>query len=610
MPHSDLITLSQVAKKIPSLIKGIPGTLKGLKLAMLSDPTTPVGLGLCVERSAKKNPHGPAVIYEDRHLTYARFNSWVNQIAHYLLGQGIRKGDAVVILIENRPELLACVTACAKIGAVNALINTSQRGKVLVHSVNLIEPRAAIVGEELLQAYQEVEEQLHVPEKKRYFLADEDTCVNKSSNAPAGWVNLADSIKPMKTTNPHTTSHIYVDDPCFYIYTSGTTGLPKAVIFNHGRFMKAYGAFGFGALRLKPGDRMYVTLPFYHATAIAVCWGAVLAGNAGLIIARRFSASRFWDDVRKHEATAFGYVGELCRYLMDRTPQPNDLDNKIRIMVGNGLRPSIWKAFKDRFGIETVMELYGSSEGNIGFTNIFNFDNTVGVSPLPYAIVKYDKEKEAPIRDRRGHMIRVKKGEAGLLIGKITEKTPFHGYTDPDKTENCILKNVFKPGDAWFDTGDMMRDLGFKHAQFVDRLGDTFRWKGENVSTTEVEQIVGEFEQVNEAVVYGVEIPETNGRAGMASIRIDCDHSEFNFKNFFAHLNRELPQYAIPVFIRVSEEMETTGTFKHKKSHLKDEGFDLSMQTNPVYAWLPGSDEYVPLTPELQKRIENGEFRY
>lgn len=609
MSHSDIITFSKVAKKLPGFLKGLPGTIKGVKLSKLTDPTKPVGLGLCVEEAARKNPHGPAIIYEDRFLSYAQFNAWVNQIAHFLMEQGIRKGDAVAILVENRPEMLASVAACAKIGAVNALINTSQRGKVLVHSVNLVEPKAAIVGAELLEGYQEVEDQLHVPQERRYFLADTDT-LHSSGKAPSGWVNLADKIKAMKTTNPQTTNHIFLEDPCFYVYTSGTTGLPKAVIFNHGRFMKAYGAFGFGAVRLKSHDRMYVTLPFYHATAMAVCWGSVLAGSAGLIMARRFSASRFWEDIRKHDATAFGYVGELCRYLMDKPAQPNDRNNKVRIIVGNGLRPSIWKQFKERFGIETVMELYGSSEGNIGFTNVFNFDNTVGISPFPYAIVKYDKEAEAPVRDSSGHMIKADKGEPGLLIGEITPKTPFHGYTDPEKTEKCILRNVFKPGDAWFDTGDMMRDLGFKHAQFVDRLGDTFRWKGENVSTTEVEHIVDGYEHVSETVVYGVEIPNTNGRAGMASIRFDIDHLQFDFKKFLTYLKGELPPYAIPVFLRVSEGMETTGTFKHKKAPLKDAGFDLAKQDNPVYVWLPGSDEYTPLTPDLQDKIVSGQFRY
>ncbi len=609
MSQSDIITLPKILAKIPAILSGLPSTIKGMKLSKSTDKTKPLGLGICVEMAAQKNPFGYALMYQDVKLTWAEFNAWTNRLARYLLSKGIKKGDTVVILVDNRPELMAATVACGKIGAISALINTSQREKVLTHSVNLVNPKAAIVGEELLAAYQEVEADLVVPAENRLYLADCDTLKNPGT-APQGWVNLATASQNESAQNLPSTQQIFMDDPCFYVYTSGTTGLPKAVIFNHGRFMKAYGAFGLSAVKLKPSDRMYVTLPFYHATAMAVCWGSVLAGCSTLVIARRFSASRFWDEIRRYDATAFGYVGELCRYLMDQPAKPNDIDNRVRVIVGNGLRANIWRPFKQRFGIETVMELYGSSEGNIGFTNVFNFDATVGFGPFPYAIVKYDKENDMPIRGPDGFLQKVARGESGLLIGQITEKTPFHGYTDPKKTEDCILRNVFTKGDSWFNSGDLMRDLGFKHAQFVDRLGDTFRWKGENVSTTEVELILDGFAHVSETVVYGVEIPNTNGRAGMASMRLDCDVSAFDFKGFLAYLQSQLPHYAVPVFLRLSDAMETTGTFKHKKAPLKEAGFDLNKQDGPVFVWLPKGDTYVRLTPELQANIENGEYRY
>ncbi len=609
MSHSDVITLPQFLGQVPGLVAGLPGLVKGLRLGYPPKKETTVGLGWCVEEAVRKNPNGDAIVYEDRTLSYSEFNAWINRIANVLIGRGIKKGDTVAVMLENRPELLATMTALAKIGAVSALVNTSQRSKVLIHSINLVECRAAVVGSELLDAYQEVAEHLTVEATQTYFLNDSDTLTD-FGQAPAGWINLAEAASKASADAPDTHQAVRFDDPCFYIYTSGTTGLPKAVVFNQGRFMKAYGAFGYSAVKLKASDRMYVTLPFYHATGLAVCWGSVLAKGACLIMARKFSASGFWHDIRRHGATAFGYVGELCRYLMDQPERENDKDNKVRIIVGNGLRPSIWKDFKNRFGIQKVLELYASSEGNIGFTNFLNFDNTVGLSPMPYAIVKYDKENECPIRDQNGRMIKVKKGEVGLLIGEITEKTPFHGYTDPNKTEQCILRDVMKKGDAWFNTGDMMRDLGFKHAQFVDRLGDTFRWKGENVSTTEVESILDSVPQISETVVYGVEIPNTNGRAGMASIRLECDINEFDFKHLHDYLRKELPHYAVPVFLRISDGMEVTGTFKHKKAPLKDAGFDLRKQDNPVYVWLPGTDTYVPLSQGLQEQIENGQYRY
>ncbi|MCG8612687.1 MAG: long-chain-acyl-CoA synthetase [Pseudomonadales bacterium] len=609
MKHGDVITISQVAAKLPGFMAGLPSMLKGLRVGNATDLSKPMGLGRCVEQATEENPNGFAILYDDTALTYTQFNAWANRIAHYLVSIGIQKGDTVVVMLENRPELLATVTACAKIGAVSALVNTSQRGKVLVHSINLVKPRIAIVGEELAEAYSEVESELVISPDQKYYWADQDT-LKDAGSAPAGWVNLADTTANQPENNLPQTQQVFAEDACFYIYTSGTTGMPKAVVFNHGRYMKAYGNFGYSAVRLTPSDRMYICLPFYHATAMAVCWGSILAGSSALVLSRKFSASRFWDEINQHQATAFGYVGELCRYLMDQPVRPSDRNNKVRIIVGNGLRPSIWRGFKDRFGIEKVMEFYASSEGNIGFTNVMNFDNTVGLSPLPYAIVRYDKENERPVRDSKGRMIKVKKGEAGLLIGKITPKSPFHGYTDPEKTRQCIFEDVFQKGDAWFNTGDLMRDMGFKHAQFVDRLGDTFRWKGENVSTTEVERICDSIESVSETVVYGVEIPNTNGRAGMASMRLECDHTQFDFSMFLKELQKELPHYAIPVFLRVSSGMETTGTFKHKKAPLKEDGFNLAKVADPVYVCLPKADTYVQLTDELQAEIEAGKYRY
>ncbi len=609
MKQADVISWPQFLGKVPSAMNALPGLIKGLKVGSSKDKTRPVGIGLCVERAQQNNPNGLAIIQGDTQLTYTQFNAWANRIAHFLLSTGLKKGDTVAVMVENRAELMASITACAKIGVVAALINTSLRGKVLTHSINLVKPKAVILGEELLQPYEEVNDSLVIAEDCRYFLADTDTLSSKT-HAPDGWKNLACLVENQSSENLRNTQQIYVDDPCFYVYTSGTTGLPKAVVFNHGRFMKAYGGFGYGGLKLTFRDRMYVTLPFYHATAMAICWGSILAGNATLVMGRKFSASHFWQDIRDYKVTAFGYVGELCRYLMDQPADIKDKQNNIRVMVGNGLRPSIWKDFKQRFGVEKVLELYASSEGNIAFTNLLNFDNTVGLCPVSYAIVKYDKEKEAPVKNAKGHLIRVAKGEAGLLIGEITAKTPFHGYTDASNTQKSILHDAFKKGDAWFDTGDLMRDMGFRHAQFVDRLGDTFRWKGENVSTTEVELIVDGVNNISETIVYGVEIPNTNGRAGMASIRLNCNESEFDFKSLLATLKSELPHYAIPVFLRISNDVETTGTFKHKKAPLKEMGFDLSKQQSSVYVWLPRSDEYVPLCKTLQADIENGHYQY
>ena len=297
---------------------------------------------------------------------------------------------------------------------------------------------------------------------------------------------------------------------------------------------------------------------------------------------------------------------------MDAPESSDEHSHRVTKMIGNGMRPNIWNKFKQRFGIEEVFELYASSEGNVGFSNVLNFDNTVGFSPVPYAIIQYDKEKDQPILDKKGHCIKVKKCETVLLIGKITNRSPFDGYTDPEKNKSSIMHNVFTQNDAYFITGDLVKDIGFRHAQFVDRLGDTFRWKGENVSTTQVENICSDYEKITEAVVYGVEIPNTNGRAGMAAITLKEGETlnEEDFANMATEFNKNLPSYAVPVFLRVQKAIETTGTFKYQKSKLKEEGFDLSKTDEQILVLLPHEDRYCEMTQEIFDNIQAYKYRF
>ncbi len=603
----DIIKPIDVLRKAPALLKKLPKMVYGLAIGSSTNPTKTGGLGWALEKATKANPYGSAVLYKDTHLTYLQFNQWANRIAHYFLAQGLKKGDVVAVFTENRPELLAIVSGLAKIGVTSALLNSSQTGKVLTHSINLVKPKMAIIGEEVVAAFNDIRADIHIDSGNIYWISDTDT-LKDIGTAPEGFRNLAQDLQNAPSYNPPTTNQVYYSDGLFYIYTSGTTGMPKAAIFSHGRWMKAYGALG-SVMDLNHSDIMYVTLPFYHATAMVVCWGSVLAGGAGIALRRKFSAREFWDDVRKFNASSIGYVGELCRYLAEVPAKPEDRAHRVTKMVGNGMRPNIWGAFKQRFGIDEVYELYASSEGNIGFSNIFNFDNTVGFSPLPYAIVKYDKENETPVRNKDGFLIKAARGEAGLLIGKITDRTPFDGYTDPAKNESCIMQNVFELGDRYFNTGDLVRDIGFRHAQFVDRLGDTFRWKGENVSTTEVENLICSIPEIAEAVVYGVEIPNTNGRAGMAAITPHADMS-IDFAQLLTGFKKEMPAYAIPVFLRLQQLMETTGTFKYQKNNLKKENYDPALAKEPLYVWLPNTDSYQPLTADIWQKIQDKAYRF
>lgn len=607
---SDTITWGMMLRKLPMIAKAIPRVVKGMKAANVTDPTQTCGLGWTFEQATLRNPDGPALMQGDVRLTYAQVNQWANRIAHYLNGQGIGKGDVVAVFIENRPELLVTILALAKVGAVSALLNTAQTRDALIHSINLVAPVAIVVGEELLPAFAAVREHVSIGAQRTWFVADQDT-YSHPGIAPEGYINLISASADASSDNPPSSQQIFCNDPCFYIYTSGTTGLPKAGVFKHGRWMRSSASFGMIALDVSPDDVIYCTLPLYHATGLCVCWGSAVNGAAGFAIRRKFSASQFWSDVRRYRATTIGYVGELCRYLVDQPPNADDSRHDVRKMIGNGLRPGAWAEFKGRFAVEHICELYAASDGNIGFTNVLNFDNTIGFSLMAWELVAYDHDTGEPLRSADGFMRKVGKGEEGLLLARIDEKAPLDGYTDPQKTAQVVLQDVFTKGDRYFNTGDLLRNIGFGHAQFVDRLGDTYRWKGENVSTTEVENLLLLHPHISEAVAYGVEIHNTNGRAGMAAITPAESLATLDFAELLAFARERLPSYAVPLFLRVKVKMETTGTFKYQKTRLKNEAFDPGQTGgDPIYAWLPGTQTYSRVTEQVLAEILEGKHRY
>ncbi|MDQ8936911.1 long-chain-acyl-CoA synthetase [Acinetobacter rudis] len=607
----DLIRVGDVVAKLPQFIHKAPNILSGLKQAYLRTPNSPAGLGLAFEKAVKRNPQGIALRFEEQQFSYQELNNWINQLAHYFISVGFKKGDVIAVMIENRPELIATVVALAKLGIIAALVNTSQSGQVLSHSINLVEAKAVVVGEECRVAIEQVRTQLNIAHEHFYWYADQET-QKEPGNAPAGFTHLAVEANKFPKFNVVNTQKVQGKDGLFYVYTSGTTGLPKAVIFTNSRWTLAYGTYGH-ILNLNKDDVMYCTLPLYHATGMVVCWCGVIAGSATLALRRKYSTSAFWSDVEKYNASVITYVGEMCRYLVDAPQSPLERKHRVRKMIGNGIRPNIWGKFKQRFGIEEVLELYASSEGNVGFSNIFNFDNTVGFSPTPFAIIEFDREKNEPIRDKHGFCIKVKKGEIGLLVGKITRRSPFDGYTDPEKNRAVTIQNVLKKGDAYFMSGDLVRNLGCRHAQFIDRLGDTFRWKGENVSTTQVENICSEQHKVSEAIVYGVEIPHTNGRAGMAAITLTTENHSLNEQDLLdlsRDFKQNLPHYAVPVFLRVLNSVDTTGTFKYQKNKLKDEGFNPEKTSDKLYVLLPNSQTYSEVTAEVFANIQAYKYRF
>jgi citronellyl-CoA synthetase len=335
-----------------------------------------------------------------------------------------------------------------------------------------------------------------------------------------------------------------------------------------------------------------------------------------MFIRRKFSASNFLPEVREHQTNCLVYIGELCRYLTNTPARPDDHKNPLTKAVGNGMRPDIWPQFKQRFGLKRISEFYGASEGNVAFANLLNKDCTIGMTASRVALVKYDIHEDEIIKDANGHCIEVATGEPGLLLGHINEQAVFEGYTDKEATEKKIIRNVFEDGDAWFNSGDLIREvevgyaLGYPHYQFVDRVGDTFRWKSENVSTNEVGEIINGFEQVEFCNVYGVEIPGADGRAGMAAIHLVDGVDELDLDAFSAFVNENLPAYARPVFVRVQQEIGVTGTFKMVKGDLREQGYDLSKVSDPIYVMKPKEDRYQPLDKDFAATLAEGRGGY
>ncbi len=604
----------EVLDRAALLSHKLPQIVEGLKVIGKSDKSELFSIGSFLEANARERANEPAIYFEDRMYTHHELDEQATRWANLLASRGVKKGDAVAILMENRPELLFAVGGVVKLGAIAGVINTNQRKDVLLHSLKLCESKAFAIGEELFQTFTEVRADLeNASNSCVFFVPDRDARADDERGAascPPDAVYAPQALREASTYSPLERARVSLGDPCFYIFTSGTTGLPKAAVMSHMRWAKASAAFGKVAMHMLPEDTLYVSLPLYHNNALTVAWSSVAGAGAAMAIRRKFSASQFWDDVRRYGCTSFVYIGELCRYLMNQPPKPYDKINPVTKIVGNGLRPDIWKAFKERFDINEVYEFYAASEGNIAFVNLLNANCTVGLCPAPYAIVEYDIDNDEPVRDRDGFMKRVPRGGTGLLLGEVSKKYDFDGYTDKSASEKKLFRNVFQQGDVWFNSGDLLRDQGFHHAQFVDRVGDTFRWKSENVSTNEVAEVMNQFEQIGESTVVGVEVPNCEGRAGLSAFVLNLPAEHFDPSGLASWLRDRLPAYAIPLFIRIQPSLEVTGTFKQKKGDLRKEGFDLAVVSDPLYVLLPRASEYVRLTPELHREILDGKIAF
>jgi len=565
------VGLLDIASRLPGLLADTPVIVRGVVTGLLARPTSKTSIGKVFQDRAAKLGDKVFLRFGDQQLTYREANNTANRYAAVLAARGVGRGDVVGVMLRNSPNAVLMMLAVVKCGAIAGMLNYHQRGEVLAHSLGLLNAKVVVVEADLAEAVDECG-----------GLDIEPTTIEEIERLAA----------TAPTTNPPSASAVLAKDTAFYIFTSGTTGHPKASVMTHKRWLAALAAFGGLGLRLKGSDTLYSCLPLYHNNALTVAVGSVINSGATLALGTSFSASRFWDEVIASNATAFIYIGEICRYLLNQPAKPTDRAHRVRLIAGNGLRPEIWDEFTSRFNIARVCEFYAASEGNTAFINVFNVPKSAGCTPLPAAYVQYDTDSGAPLRGADGRVQRVPTGEPGLLLSPVTRLQPFDGYTDPSASEKKLVRNAFRDGDCWFNTGDVMSPQGMGHAAFVDRLGDTFRWKGENVATTEVERALASDKAIEECTVFGVEIPRTGGRAGMAAVKLR-EGSEFDGKALGLTVYKELPAYAMPLFVRIVDSMEHTTTFKSRKVDLREQAYGADVE-DPLYV-LAGRDEgYVP----------------
>ena len=558
-----------------------------------------------IEELAETRGDAPALLSAHERLTYRALAERANRYARWALAQNLGKGETVCLMMPNRPEYMAIWLGITKVGGVVALINTNLRGAALAHCIDIVTPQHIIVASE--------------------YCDEVRTAIAPKAGRPKIWSHGSDDFARIDRAierlsgGPLTEAErrgVTIADRALHIYTSGTTGLPKAANVSHHRLMQWSFWFA-GLMNTGPDDRMYDCLPLYHSVGGVVATGAVLVRGGSVVIREKFSAREFWDDVVNWDCTLFQYIGELCRYLVNAPEQPREKQHRLRLCCGNGLRADVWEKFQNRFAIPQILEFYAATEGNVSLYNVEGKVGAIGRVPsflahrFPLALVKFDAATRQPIRDESGLCIRCATDEAGEAIGRIHDgaahaAAEFEGYTDAEASQKKILRDVFERGDAWYRTGDLMRADASGFFYFVDRIGDTFRWKGENVATSEVAAAIMAFPGMTEATVYGVPVPGTEGAAGMAALVVDGALDLPGFRKYLAHV---LPAYARPLFLRIQDRIAVTATFKHQNTELEREGFDPTASDSAIYFDDPSQQAYVRLDRALFDRIQAGSAR-
>ena len=545
-----------------------------------------------LEDAARRFGEHPALLSDEERLSYRELDARANQYAHWALGQGLGKGATVGLLMRNRPEYAATWLGLTRAGCVVALLNTNLKADSLAHCVGAAAPIHVIADSRLAPALSETRGRAKI------------------------WIDLAVDREPTDKPQALRNDAPTIDDTALLIYTSGTTGLPKAARVSHARIMQ-WSLWFAGMMQTGPNDRLYNVLPMYHSVGGVVAIGCMLATGGSVVVRDGFSVRRFWDEIVKWDCTLFQYIGELCRYLLRAETGPRETEHRLRMAFGNGLRPDIWAEFQQRFRIPRIFEFYASTEGNVSLFNIEGRPGAIGRIPsylahrFPTTLIKLDAETGEPLRDARGLCVRSAANEPGEALGRIGGDASiiggrFEGYTSSEATQAKLLHDVLQPGDAWFRTGDLMRRDEQGCFYFLDRLGDTFRWKGENVSSAEVEATLCAYPGVEDACVYGVAVPGSDGRAGMAAL---VARGALDLDALRKHIDQRLPSYARPLFLRLRATSELTATFKHVKHQLLRQGFDPGATTDPVFFYDGQERSYVRVGPPLYEHLRAGSLR-
>ena len=564
------------------------------------------------EDHADERPNAPFLFYQDREYRFQDINQEANLYAAAAAKLGMKIGDTAALMMENRPEFFSVYLGLAKIGVKIALINTNTRDAALLHAFEATQTKLVFLGAECAKEFSTLKNIAGCP--PAYVIPDGD----KTHPDMAGADPVAPLLVQGSVENPPKALRADVkgDDVFFYIFTSGTTGLPKAARLSHMRWLNA-GEFNDAVLEIDGSDVFYSFLPLYHGAAGMSLVSAALVRGRPIVLRRRFSTSQFWPEVRKYNVTTTQYIGEICRYLLTPPPKADDADNPLRKMTGAGLSPSVWKEFQTRFGVEKIFEGYGGTESNAG---VVNLDMKVGaVGRIPFKeksnarLIRIDDLTGDAVRDENGHCIECGVDEPGELIGMILDLPDlaaghFEGYTDAEASQKKILKNPFGNGASWFRSGDMLKCDADDYYYFVDRLGDTFRWKSENVSTTEVADALSGFPGSMTFNIYGVLVPDQEGRAGMAAIQMMPEH-DFNPRKFHRFCKDRLPKYAVPVFVRISNAPDLTSTFKLRKVDLQREGYDPDLVSEPVWVLDEQAKTYIGVNDANLRRLGLAAFQ-